>query len=302
MRRLNPRQIEAFRAVMLTSTTVGAAELMHITQPAVSRLVRELQDVLALKLFERVGNRLKPTNDALALYAEVERSFVGLEKIAQAAGELGARRVGTLRIAAMPALCNGILPRFVAEYHTAYPRVDIELYGLSSQAVIDWVVSEQCDLGFAAAPVGHGAIEVRKMPAVRYVAVVPDDHRLAERAVIRPRDLARENFVTLGDSTRSRFRIDDVFAKHGVSPKAKLKTPLSEIACALVAARAGVSVVDPFTAREFESRGLVARRFEPAIDFQVAALYTKRRELSAPASDFLTGFSDHLERFRRATR
>jgi DNA-binding transcriptional LysR family regulator len=62
MGRLNPRQIEAFRALMLSSSTVRAAELMHVTQPAVSRLIRELQDALALTLFDRVGNRLEPTN------------------------------------------------------------------------------------------------------------------------------------------------------------------------------------------------------------------------------------------------
>jgi DNA-binding transcriptional LysR family regulator len=101
LRRLNPRQIEAFRALMLTSSTVRAAQLMNVTQPAVSRLVRELQEALALTLFERVGNRLVPTHDARALYAEVERSFVGLDRIAQAARELATRHAGTLKIAAL---------------------------------------------------------------------------------------------------------------------------------------------------------------------------------------------------------
>ena len=302
MPRLNSRQIEAFRALMLTTSTVRAADLMHVTQPAVSRLIRELQDALALKLFEKVGNRLKPTNEALALYAEVERSFVGLEKIAQAAKELRTRRAGTLRIAAMPALCNGILPRFVGEFQKAHPRLELEIHGLSSQSVIDWVVSEQCDIGFAAAPVGHGAIEAQKMPSVRYVAIVPEGHALARRSVIRAKDFAQASFIALGDATRSRFRIDDVFAKHGVAPTARIKTPLSEIACALVAAGAGVSVVDPFTAREYGSRGVVAKRFEPAIEFQVAALHAKRRSLAPIAGEFITGFARYVERFRDDNR
>lgn len=302
MRRLNPRQIEAFRALMLTSSTVRAAELMHITQPAVSRLVRELQEALGLTLFERVGNRLRPTHDARALYAEVERSFVGLDRIAQAARELSTRRAGTLRIAAMPALCNGILPRCAAEFLASHERLELELYGMSSRSVMDWVVSEQCDIGLAAAPVEEGAVTVLEMPIVQYVAVVPPGHRLARRAVIRARDLDGEAFIAPGSSTRSRFRIDDVLAKYGVTPKARVKTPLSGIACALVAARAGVSVVDPFTAQEFASRGVVVKRFEPAIDFQVAALCTNRRDLAPVAKDFLTGFAKYVERFRRGAR
>src|SRR5438270_2131331 len=123
--RLNPRQVEAFRALMLTASTVRAAEVMHVTQPAVSRLVRELQDALELRLFERRGTRLVPTSEAVSLYAEVERSFVGMERIAQAARDLRARRAGRLRIAAMPALCNGFLPRFTGGFLAAHPQLDL---------------------------------------------------------------------------------------------------------------------------------------------------------------------------------
>lgn len=299
MTRPQPRQIEAFRALMLSSSTVRAAELMHVTQPAVSRLMRELQDQLALKLFERVGNRLKPTSDALALYAEVERSYVGLDKIAQTARELGTRRAGKLRIAAMPALCNGALPRFVGEFAALHPRLEIELYGLPSQAVVDWVVSEQCDLGFSAAPVEHGAIDVSKLPAVPYVAAIPAKHRLSSRASIQARDFHGESFIALGDATRSRFRIDDVFAKHGVVPQVRVKTPLSEIACGLVAAGFGCSVVDPYTAREFTSRGVIVKRFRPGVDFQVAALHTRRRASTAVEKEFIEGFHHYIARFQK---
>lgn len=300
MRRLNARQVEAFRALMLTASTVRAAEIMHITQPAVSRLVREFQEAVELTLFERYGNRLKPTNDALALYAEVERSFVGLERIAQAALELRTRRGGTLRIAALPALCNGFLPRHVAAFLAEHPRLDVTLSGLASSSVVDWVASEQCDLGFAAAPVEHGAARALIMPAVHYVAVVPKGHRLAKLEVIRPKHFKGERFIALGATTPSRFRIDDVFAKYGVSPSTRVETPLSEIACALVAAGTGVSIVDPFTAEQYAASGVVRRRFEPAIEFQFAALHAARRELTAVAREFVSGFATFVERFRRA--
>src|SRR5436853_7818507 len=132
MARINPRQIEAFRALMLTASTTRAAQVMNVTQPAVSRLVRDLQAALELTLFERQGTRLTPTNEALALYAEVERSYVGLERIAQAAREIRGRRAGALRIAAMPALCSGFLPRFAGHYLMQRPGLDVALFGLMS--------------------------------------------------------------------------------------------------------------------------------------------------------------------------
>ena len=297
MRHLNFRQVEAFRALMLTASTVRAAALMQVTQPAVSRLVRDLQEALELKLFERRGTRLVPTHEAVSLYGEVERSFVGMERIAQAARELRTRGAGVLRVAAMPALCNGFLPRFSGQFLAERPRIDFALLGLISSSVLDWVISDQCDLGFAAAPIEHAAASFEAMPPVRYVAVLPEGHRLARRRVLRPEDFANQPFVALGPTTPSRHLIDDVFSRHGVSRVLRVETPLSEIACALVASGLGLSICDPFTANEYSTRGVVSRPFEPALAFQVSALYPSHRALSPVAREFISGFAAYIESF-----
>ena len=302
MAKVNPRQIEAFRALMMTATTTRAAQVMNVTQPAVSRLVKDLQEALRLTLFEREGTRLTPTNEALSLYAEVERSFVGLERIAQAAKEIRERRAGTLRIAGMPALANGFLPRFAGRFLMARPGVDIAMFGLMSHMVLDWVVSDQCDFGFAAGPIQHVAARIEPLPAVRYVAVVPAGHRLARRRVIRAQDFERESFIALGPTTPSKFRLDDLFAREAVPRQVRAETPLSEIACAMVASGAGVSVVDPFTAAEFATRGVTARPFEPAVEFQVTALHPARRTLSAVGREFIHEFSSAIQAFRKEFR
>ena len=203
-----------------------------------------------------------------------------------------------LRVAAMPALCNGVLPHYAGKFLARHDRIDFELSGLISSAVLDRVVSDQCDVGFAAAPIEHAAVAHRKMPAVPYVAVMPQGHRLAGRRALRPRDFAGEPFVALGPMTPSRFRIDDLFSRHGVERSIRVETPLSEIACALVASGVGLSIVDPFTAHEYATRGVVARAFEPRLQFQVAALYPAHRSLSPVAREFIDGFAAHLERWR----
>ncbi|HKH26818.1 MAG TPA: LysR family transcriptional regulator, partial [Sphingomicrobium sp.] len=81
MARINSRQVEAFRAMMLTGSVTEAAKLMNVTQPAVSRLLRDFQALLKMELFEKRGTGLVPVAAATALYMEVERSFVGLERI-----------------------------------------------------------------------------------------------------------------------------------------------------------------------------------------------------------------------------
>jgi DNA-binding transcriptional LysR family regulator len=108
--------------------------------------------------------------------------------------------------------------------------------------------------------------------------------------------------VSIGPTTPSTFRLDDVFSAAGVDRRIRVETPLSGIACGLVAAGVGVSVVDPFTASEYATRGVVACRFEPAIDFQIAALYPAGRTLSPIAREYVDGFARHIERFRKGFR
>src|ERR1700690_542760 len=111
MARINSRQVEAFRAMMLTGSVTEAARLMAVTQPAASRLLRDFQSLLKMELFERRGTGLVPTAAATALYTEVERSFVGLERITVAAEEIRGRRIGSVRIAGLAARPNGFFPR-----------------------------------------------------------------------------------------------------------------------------------------------------------------------------------------------
>jgi DNA-binding transcriptional LysR family regulator len=299
MRGLNPRQIEAFRAVILPGGVGAAASLINVTQPAVSRLLRDLQQQLGLVLFERRGTGLVPTSEALSLYAEVERAFVGLERIAQTATELRTRRAGFLRIAALPALANGFLPRFVGHFLKDRPKLDIVLSGLVSHAVLASVAQGQSDLGFAEASMEHATVEREPMPAAPFVAVLPERHRLARKKRLRPRDFESENFISLGPSTLSRFRIDRVFAEHGVNRVLRIETPLSEIACALASSGAGAALCEPFTATEYSTRGIVVRPFEPRIDFEFAALFPAHRSVPPVARELIDGFKAHVTAFLR---
>lgn len=296
---LNSRQIEAFRALMLTGSTVRAAEMMKVTQPAVSRLLRSLQDGLGLTLFERRGSRLVPTAEALSLYNEVERSFIGLDRIAAAAAELRSRRAGVLRIAALPTLANGFLPRFVGRFLIDRPKLDLGVFGLLSHLVLDWAASGQCDLGFAASTLHHPAVTTHPLPDTRMVAVVPAGHRLARRRRLAPQDFADEDFVSLSPGASSRHQIDEVFAEAGVRRRLRIETPLSEILCGIVASGAAVGIADIFTAREYEGTGLVVRPFEPRVTFSIAAVWATHRGLSAVAREFLEAFEAHLRQNNR---
>jgi len=287
MVRINSRQVEAFRSMMLTGSVTDAAKLMAVTQPAVSRLLRDFQALLKMELFERRGSGLVPTASATALYMEVERSFVGLERIATAAEEIRGRRTGTLRIAALPALSNGYLPRLAGGFLKERPNLNLSFFGVISPIVIDWVLNNQCDIGFAEVPIAHSGLPCVRLPALPRVAVLPAGHRLAAKAVLEPRDFEGENFVSYSAGSSSRHLIDQAFNRDDARRVLRVETNLSEIMCGMVSSGLGVALCDTFTAQEFESRGVVARHFVPRIEYEFAAVFPPQRSPSPVALDLV---------------
>src|SRR3712207_770227 len=105
-RSLSQRSLQAFRLTVLTGSVSAAAETMGRTQPAVSRLLKELEEDVGFRLFDRVKGRLQPTSEARLFFEEVQRSFIGLDRIASIAGEIRRGRRGTLAIASLPAAAS----------------------------------------------------------------------------------------------------------------------------------------------------------------------------------------------------
>jgi len=274
---LNPRQIEAFRTVIVAGGVTNAARALHISQPAVTRLIHDLQYVLGLTLFERRGTRLVPTNEALSLYREVERQFVGLEQIQNAARNLRDGLAGSLRIAALPTFNVGFLPRLVAAYMKDKPGLDLAIYGSISSQVVDWVATGFCDIGFAQYPLDFPHIDVEQLPSVPAVAVLPEGHRLAGKPYLEPQDFVGEPFVSLAGSTQWRYRTDALFSAARVTRQIRVETPLSMIACSLVASGAGIGIVDPYTAAEYGGRGIVALPFRPEVLYDIGVVWPAGR-------------------------
>jgi DNA-binding transcriptional LysR family regulator len=287
MARINSRQVEAFRAMMLTGSVTEAAKLMAVTQPAASRLLRDFQSLLKMQLFERRGTGLVPTAAATALYTEVARSFIGLERIATAADEIRGRRTGTLRIAAMPALANGYLPRLTGHFLKERPNLNLAFFGVISPIVVDWVMNNQCDVGFAEVPIAHSGLPNQRLPAVPRVAILPTGHRLEAKEILEPRDFEGETFVSVSAGSTSRHLIDQVFNRDDIRRVQRIETNLSEIMCGMVSSGLGIGICDPFTAQEFVTRGIVVRPFVPRIDFDLAAVFPVQRSPSPVALDLV---------------
>jgi DNA-binding transcriptional LysR family regulator len=285
-----PRQLEAFRAVMMAGTVTRAAEMLSVSQPAVSKLIAQLEARCGFALFQRRGGRLVVTPEAELLFDEVDRLFAGVEAVVQAAADIRALRAGRLRVAAFPALATRLLPRLVAAFLSDYPGVQVMLESRRSRPLTDWLAANRADIGIGLLPSERPGVENELLCRCEGVCVLPAGHRLAGCATVRAEDLRDEPFVSLGREDRSRFGVDQIFDDLGVRRDILIETEQSESACAFVAAGRGIAVTDPFSAYEFGERGVVVRRFRPAVHFTVWLLYPAHRRRAR----MTVVFAEHL--------
>lgn len=284
---MNLRQVEVFRAVMTSGTTARAAEVLRISQPAVSKAVAELERGIGFALFHRVKGRLQPTAEGQLLFREVELTFAGLAHLRGAAARIRDYGSGELRIGCLSALSTNIMPRALAGFMARHPRVAVTFQARMSSVVRDLVASGQFDLGLVADEIDKTGVEVRPFAQYRAALALSEGHPLAARDVILPVDLNGVAFIALAPEDTTRQEAERAFAAVGSRPHVVLETPYSTTICAMVAAGIGVGLVDPLTAEPYLGRGLVLRRFEPALQFRTLMILPPNRPPSRILQDFI---------------
>ncbi|MCA0448497.1 MAG: LysR family transcriptional regulator [Proteobacteria bacterium] len=269
---LSHRQIETFRAVMLTGSLTQAALGLHTSQPTVSRVLADLGRAVGFPLFQRQGRRVAPTREATRLFEEVERSYHGLESIERAAATI--RRTGgeRVRVAAVTSVCIGLLPKAVAVFRRSFPDVALVVEAGRYDSILTRVLGRHCDLGIAIVPDGEVEAHVEPLIDANAVCVLPANHPLCRRSAITPRDLADHALIFVGQDLPSRRKIDAMFAANGLVSEPILEVQSGSIACAMVAEGLGIAVLDALTVLGIADNRIQTRPLRPAVGFRYSVM------------------------------
>jgi DNA-binding transcriptional LysR family regulator len=285
--RLNIRQLEAFRAFMMSGSTTGAAQLLGVSQPAVSRLIDQLERKISFPLFDRKKGRLVPTPEAQLLFEEVERTFASVDKIRELAADIRAANTGRLNIAILPALSFRFLPAVIEQFRAEHPRTTISMTIQTSLKIEEWAAAQHIDFGIAEFPFIRAGVETEDFCRVPYVMALPKGHALERKKVLKPVDLAGESFISFTGNTTGRHLIDQAFHRAQVARRMVIETQYSAVVAELVCRRLGIGLIDPFTAYDFRDRDIVTRPFVPGLEFHLGILHPSHRSLSRAAKSFL---------------
>lgn len=288
--RLHHRQLEAFRAAVQLGSATAAADVLHISQPAVSRLIGDLESTVGFALFERNRKGLQPTTDGLLLFEEIERSFRGLEQIGSTVEAIRLRQTGRIRMAAMPVYADGIVARLVGSFQRDFPGVFVELESLPKVGVVEGVAADLYDLGIATLPVEHPSIAVQAFSEGTAICIVPADHRFATQKSVDLSELDGEAFIAIASGSPFRLAIQRHLDERRVRPRTIAEVRTQRAICRMVEAGAGVSLVDSHLAAEFATNSVVGLPTRPKITWATGLLTPARRQ----PSHALKALIDHV--------
>lgn len=263
---MNFKQIETFRAVMLTGSMTVAAQQLHTSQPNVSREIGKLESELGFDLFDRAAGRVVATKGGKALFKEVERAFVGLDSLAASARAIREFGVGTLRIAAAAAVSTSVLPSAIRIFSEKYPLVRIVVDTSESPNIANWVATQHCDIGFVSYVDDKPGVVASLIHTESAVCVVPAGHPLARKRRVGPQDLMGERFISLPSGSSSRHAIDSAFPEEGRIMA--IETPFAVTICRMVSEGLGVSLVNPMVSRTIKLPRVVSIPFKPDVTFK----------------------------------
>lgn len=290
------RQLEAFRAVMETGSLSRAAEIMLVTQPAMSKIIQGLEAETGLQLFTRHRQRLHPTVEARILLNEAENVLHSLERVRRISHDLGSAALSDLTISAMAAAGINLLPKLLSDFQKQYPGSRSTLNIRSSPKLLELAVAQQFDVGFGLLNLDHHEVHSRHLMRLKAVVILPPDHRLEDADEVELADLRGENFISLGSYDRTASIVDRVFERAGISRRIVAQVELASAICEYVKQGAGVAIIDPLTAAGCMAQGLTQKLLTPPVFFDMYMLLPVRRPESLVRERFLEFLTETLHR------
>ena len=293
---INFRQLEVFRAVAETRSFTRASHMLFISQSTVSEHIRELEETLKVRLFERNRRTVALTAAGEKLLEYGQRVFATLEEAESAAQSMLDPYSGRFAFGCASTTLLYQLPPVLAEYASRYPHVELTINSGTIQEVAAQMWSGALDLALVVLPIASAEFKKVVLLEESFVVVVPSHHRLASPKRFDIAALARERFVLHRRDQNTRKLIDRFFFKHKITPKVAIELSETEAIKEMVARGLGVSVL-PASAFPHWRRAPGVKTFpihDPELKRTLALVYLRGKALRPPVQAMIDLLMKHF--------
>jgi DNA-binding transcriptional LysR family regulator len=275
------RRLQVFHTVARMLSFTKAAETLHMTQPAVTFQVRQLEEQFNTRLFDRTHNRISLTAAGEVVFQYADKIFDLYGQMENAIREMTGEISGALTIGASTTIAEYMLPSLLGDFKDKYPDVTIHLKVSNSEGIVSMVENNAIDLGVVEAPVGNKNLLVEKCRTDQLVAISPPSHALARKRRVRLEDLLEFPFICREEGSGTREVISEYVSKvdktgDGLNISMELGSP--EAVKGAVEAGMGISVVSRATIqKELRLGSLVEIPLDPPLERPFSFVHQKQK-------------------------
>ncbi|MCW8902599.1 MULTISPECIES: selenium metabolism-associated LysR family transcriptional regulator [Sedimenticola] len=275
------RRLQVFHTVARLLSFTKAAESLHMTQPAVTFQVRQLEDYFNTRLFDRTHNRISLTDAGAHVYEYAARIFELYAEMENSVRAMTGEISGSLTIGASTTIAEYMLPALLGDFKVKYPDVNIHLKVSNTDGIVSMVENNTIDLGVVEAPVANKNLVVEICKADQLVAIVPPGHPEAQRSTLTYEDLIKYPFICREEGSGTREVINEYLAQikdnvDDLNISMELGSP--EAVKGAVEAGMGISVVSRATIqKELKLGTLVAINLDPGLERPFSFVHQKQK-------------------------
>ena len=286
--------MEAFNAVMEAGSVSAGARILGVSQPAVSRLLKQFEEELGFSLFHRAKGKLTPTPEAHRLSIDVGNALDGIDRVRRSAEDVRRHVTGRLRVGITPMLYAAVLQRLLKGFLSEHPHLLLTMETGLTETMIEWLLRDQVELAFASMLGSHPGIEAIALIETHSVVVMPPGHALTARRAVGVEDLAEVPLIAMTRRYPSRHRIEQMFRRAGVPMRLRAETNLSGTICDLVRMGQGVAILNALSWGGSGRGDLEARPLTPRLVNRYGVLHLADRGLSRPALQLISATRSYL--------
>jgi DNA-binding transcriptional LysR family regulator len=284
---INLRHMEVFRAVYSSRSVSLGAEILGISQPSVSRMIRHIEDRLGYQLFRLHRGRIVPTPEADRLFDAVDQIFERVEHAVATARAIGEGQSERLSVVAIQSFA-GLVPQPLRQLKREYPRIDLSLNVLAYRAQLQAITQGMATIGIAANVPGDPGLEHRVIGKGSFVAVIPAGHALAARERVSLEELATHPSILPPRNSPWGQQIYRAFDAYGLEPVVELLMHAPLLCEDLVSSFECPSILDTFAASRIRNpSSVVTRPINVDLAYEITAFWSPLSPLSAAATRLL---------------
>jgi DNA-binding transcriptional LysR family regulator len=290
--RLSFRQLEVLQVVVETGSATEAARTLHITQSAVSQILKEVENYFEVKLFYRKAGQLQLTPEAQELMPFIDRVMRDVTLLNRHTDFLRGADAGLITVAAMSTITARLLPETIARFKSFRPRVRFQLEWLPNSTLIRHIKDEIVDMGIATGPVDDPGVRSEPVWRLPIVCASPKGHRFGRLDAVTLKDLEGESVISSTAATPAGRLLRSHFDREALARITAIETNYSTATVELVRHGAGVGLIHPleFIGEETDSINLTP--LDPPVELEFVFIFSAAR----PRTILLDGFVDEVRR------